>query len=115
MAAHYDKMVDVRRTPEDRAAENLPLISDDRNHRMTITLAAAELSKLDRDSDVEPGTLLHFCCMAEVKEVHRGTTESIVLEVIKMAVENEDDEDADDMKSDDDRAKRRYGEEDDDE
>lgn len=113
MADHFDKMVDVRRTPEDRAAENMPFISDDRNHSMCITLCGPELAKLERDADVEPGTLLHFCCMAEVKEVHRGTTESLVVEVIKMAVENEDEEDADDMMSDEDRMKNRYGDEED--
>lgn len=108
MAQHFDKMVDMRRTPEDRAAENLPFISDDRNHRMTLTLAGPELTKIDRDADVEPGTILHFCCMAEVKEVHRGPMESLVVEVIKMAVENEDEEDEDDM-DDEDRMKNRYG------
>ena len=114
MAAHYDKMVDVRRTPEDRAAEHMPILSDDRNHGMTLTLGGPELAKLDRDADVEPGCILHFCCMAEVKEVHRGATESLVIEVIKMAVENEDEED-EEMLSDDDRMKNRYGDEDDDE
>jgi hypothetical protein len=108
MAEHFDKMVDMRRTAADRAAENLPFISDNRNHAMTLTLAGPELAKIDRDADVEPGTILHFCCMAQVKEVHRGSTESLVVEVIKMAVENEDEEDQESM-SDEDRIQNRYG------
>lgn len=116
MAAHFDKMVDVRRTPEDRAAANLPFLSDDRNHSMCITLSGPELEKIERDTAVEVGTIVHFCCMAMVRDTHDSTMEggaSLTMEVIQMAVENEDEETESDMKSDEDRMKDRYGEDDD--
>ena len=110
MAEHFDKMVDMRRSPEDRARQGLPILGDDRNHGMCITLCGEELDKLDRDTDVEPGTVLHFCCMGIVRDTAASTEEHgnrMVIEIVHMAVENENEEEGE--IGEDDRAESRYG------
>lgn len=115
MPPKFGDMIDLRRTGEDRAKQGLPFIGDDRNHGLCITLCGEELEKLDRDTDVEPGTILHFACLGIVRDTHASTEDGgnrMVIEIIHMAVENENEEEGE--LGEDDRAKSRYGDDDDD-
>jgi hypothetical protein len=105
-------MVHMRRTPEERASANMPMISDETNHGMCFELCGPELDKLEMEGMPEPNDLLHFTCMARVVGIqHDASGPRVRLEVIGMGIENESTEDV--GMDDDDRMKSRYGGEDD--
>lgn len=107
--ARFHQMVDMRRTPAEKAeqiAEAMvpPTIAaiPDVPYGLRISLSEDELQKLgidiaDPDDTCEVGDMIHLFCMATVTAVSReqtgdGVRERVELSITEMAVENEDRE-----------------------
>ncbi len=67
------------------------------SYGLCLHLTEKELEKLNLDTDVEPGDMIHIIAMAKVTNVgmradENGGTSSVDLQITHMAVENEDEE-----------------------
>lgn len=95
MAAFKHPMTDMGRTMAD--AFPAALSDAPTYYPICICLDENDLAKLDLEDDCEPGDTIHLMAMASVKSVtKRDGTCRIELQVEKMSVESEDEEDVED-------------------
>ena len=99
--ARFHKMVDMRRSREEKKEEVEPMPIDDMPdvpYGLCISLTENELEKLDLEEECDVGDMIHLFCMARVTSVSKNATSDgcrcrVELSITDMAVENEDDED----------------------
>lgn len=125
--AHFAKMIDMAKTPEQvnkevtsmaspapmstqAIADNVPKYP----YGLCITLESEQLEKLGIDGDCEVGDMIHLCAMAKVTSINSREKEGgdnelrIELQITHLASENEDEEGGVPI-SREDRVKHRYG------
>lgn len=95
------KMVDMRRSTEEKAdavASWSPAAVSDYPYGLSICLTQDELEKLDGNhEDMEIGDIFDIRAMARVTSISENDSEAgktcrVELQIVMMAVENEDDE-----------------------
>lgn len=127
--AHFAKMVDMAKTPDDvkkelkqypQGATPSPDIAVAvYPYGLCLSLTQDELDKLDIEGGCSVGDMIHLCAIAKVTSYNENETETasgekkkscrVELQITHLATENEDGEGRD-MMSSEDRAKKRYGE-----
>lgn len=92
-------MVDMRKTPEERAQDCMPMgCASEYPYGLSISLGKDEIEKLGIDlKDWELGDIFHLHAMAKVTSVSMNTSESgdncrVELQLIMIGAESEDSE-----------------------
>jgi hypothetical protein len=96
----WGKLVDMEMDDEDQLDYPTPISMPERPRHpygLMITLRRQELEKLGLEANCDVGDYLDIRAFATVKNVHKSDDdECVTLQIEKMAVESEDDEDDED-------------------